>query len=137
MADLDAIRAALRTDRTIDITTTGARSGLPRRVEIWFLHIDGRTFITGTPGPRDWLANLSAHGELVFHLKESIEVDLNARARVVRDRATRTMVFDHERATWYLERSRRAELIEDAPLVELTFPALDGNGNGNGNGKSR
>jgi hypothetical protein len=124
VADLDAIRAALRTDRTVDITTTGARSGLPRRVEIWFLCIEGRTFITGTPGPRDWLANLSAHAELVFHLKESIEVDLDARARVVRDRATRAMVFDDPQAAWYLERSRRAELIDGAPMVELTFPAL-------------
>ena len=30
-----------RADRTIDITTTGRRSGQPRRVEVWFHRVDG------------------------------------------------------------------------------------------------
>ena len=51
----DRILRALAEDLTVDITTIGARTGQPRRLEIWMLHIDGRYFITGTPGPRDWL----------------------------------------------------------------------------------
>ena len=47
-------------ERTIDITTLGARSGLPRRIEIWFHHIDGRWYLTGMPVPRGWYANLRA-----------------------------------------------------------------------------
>jgi F420H(2)-dependent quinone reductase len=47
-----------RVDRVIDITTTGRKTGEPRRIEIWFHRLDGRYFITGAPGrPRDWYAN--------------------------------------------------------------------------------
>ena len=44
------IQQALVTDQVIDITTTGRRSGQPRRIEIWFHNLDGRLYITGTPG---------------------------------------------------------------------------------------
>lgn len=54
----DKIRRALQTDDTIDITTVGRKSGEPRRIEIWFRQVDGRIYITGTPGTRDWYANL-------------------------------------------------------------------------------
>lgn len=47
-------------ERTIDITTLGARTGLPRRIEVWFHRVDGRWYITGVPGPRSWYANLRA-----------------------------------------------------------------------------
>jgi len=64
-----AIRLALETDFTLDITTTGRLSGAACRIEIWMMHVDGRFFITGTPGPRDWMANLKADPRLVVHLK--------------------------------------------------------------------
>src|SRR3712207_9019649 len=50
-----------RSDRVIDITTTGRKSGQPRRIETWFHHLDGQIYLTGTPGPRDWYANLVAN----------------------------------------------------------------------------
>ena len=54
----EMIRKALIQDQTIDITTTGRKSGMPRRIEIWFANLDGRLFIRGgIPGRRDWLAN--------------------------------------------------------------------------------
>ena len=43
------VQAALASDLTIDITTIGRHSGAPRRIEIWFLNIDGGIYITGTP----------------------------------------------------------------------------------------
>ena len=64
----DQIRDALAKDRVIDITTTGRVSGEPRRKEIWFHNLDGNLYITGTPGKRDWYANLVAHPEFTFHL---------------------------------------------------------------------
>jgi deazaflavin-dependent oxidoreductase (nitroreductase family) len=79
------VRAALAHDRTIDITTTGRRSGLPRRIETWFYNVDGRIYLSGSPGRRDWYANLRADPRLVFHLKESIRADLPARARLITD----------------------------------------------------
>ncbi|MEZ4616433.1 MAG: hypothetical protein R2867_13150 [Caldilineaceae bacterium] len=45
-----AIQQALITDQVIDITTIGRKSGEPRRIEIWFHNLDGRLYITGTPG---------------------------------------------------------------------------------------
>jgi hypothetical protein len=56
-AVVDLVRVELADDPTVDITTTGRQTGLPRRIEIWMLDVDGRFFITGTPGQRDWVAN--------------------------------------------------------------------------------
>ena len=36
----ESIRQALAQDRTIDITTIGRRSGLPRRIETWFYRVE-------------------------------------------------------------------------------------------------
>ncbi len=119
----DEINAALAADGTIDITTIGARSGLPRRTEIWFLHFDGRTFITGTPGPRGWYANMLANGSFTFHLKESVNADLDARAVPVLDDRTRRWVFSQPHAwnDWYREQATVDELVASAPMVEVLF----------------
>jgi hypothetical protein len=116
-----AVRTALATDGTIDITTIGARSGLPRRSEIWFLHLEGRTFITGTPGPRNWYSNLLAHDRFTFHLKESIAEDLVARAVPIVDEATRRWVFSqpHRWNDWYRSEASLDELVAASPMVEV------------------
>lgn len=77
------IQRALASDRVIDITTIGRQSGEPRRIEIWFHRVDGRYYITGTPGARSWYANLLAHPDFTFHLKGSARADLAARATPV------------------------------------------------------
>ncbi len=123
----DQTDAALTQDRVIDITTTGRKTGEPRRIEIWFHRVEGRYYITGTPGPaRDWYANLVAHPGFTFHLKESATADLPATARPVTDPAERRKVLavllaplaeftgrpGHEPEAW----------VESSPLVEVTFP---------------
>ena len=122
-----AIAAALATDGTIDITTLGAKSGLPRRSEIWFLHLDGRTFITGTPGQRNWYANVLAHDELTIHLKESVTADLAARAVPVLDESTRRWVLTqpHRWTDWYRSQASLEELVAAAPMVEVLFVGDD------------
>src|SRR3989442_9484389 len=67
----EAIEAALERGHTIDITTTGRRSGKPRRLEIVFHNIGGRIYVSGTPYPRKrpWLLNLEADPHFLFHLK--------------------------------------------------------------------
>ena len=45
------VDAALERGHTIDITTTGRRSGEPRRIEIVFHNVDGRIYISGVPSP--------------------------------------------------------------------------------------
>jgi F420H(2)-dependent quinone reductase len=86
-------RRALASDHTIDITTTGRRSGQPRRIEIWFHNLGGRIYISGLPGQRDWYANLVDDPEFVFHLKETAQIDLPARARLVTDPPERRRVL--------------------------------------------
>jgi deazaflavin-dependent oxidoreductase (nitroreductase family) len=117
----ETVRAEHADDPTVDITTTGRRSGLPRRIEIWMVDVDGRFFITGTTGRRDWLANLSADPNLVVHLKRHAHVDLDARATPVDDASVRRAVLEHENASWYLAQQPLDVLVETAPMVEVTF----------------
>lgn len=121
MPDLDAIRAALDDDVVIDIVTVGARSGEPRETEIWFLNIGDRTVITGSPGRRDWFANLLAHPDFTFRLKQSVQAELPARARHITDPDDRRAVLGDVAARWYQEKADLEELVADSPLVEVTF----------------
>ncbi len=112
------VAKALEQDRTIDITTVGRKTGQFRRTEIWFHNLDGRLFITGFPGSRDWYANLATHPEFTFHLKESIQADLPALARPVLDKAQRREIISaiHRNLGW----SRNLEeWVTDSPLVEV------------------
>jgi deazaflavin-dependent oxidoreductase (nitroreductase family) len=117
------VRDELADDPTVDITTLGRRTGEPRRIEIWMLDVDGRFFITGTPGPRGWLANLRADPHLTVHLKRRAHTDLAATARPVGDDATRRRVLQHLTATWYRTQQPLDELVASAPMVEVTFDA--------------
>jgi hypothetical protein len=129
--DLDRIRAALRSDRTIDIVTTGARTGQARTVEIWFTNIGGRIIICGTPSaggergtrkPRDWLANLRAHPEFLFCLKESVTARLTARASPVSDPGDRHRLMSAPETIWYREQvSSVEELVAGSPIVDVVF----------------
>jgi deazaflavin-dependent oxidoreductase (nitroreductase family) len=127
----DAARAALATDLIVDITTTGRRTGEARRLEIWLLCVDDRFFITGTPGPRGWLANLRADPNITVHLKQALQTDLPARAEVVEDEATRRLVLSDPAAAWYRGQAPLEKLLAASPMVELFFddlPASSGTG---------
>src|SRR5918994_6759030 len=89
----DEIEQALAKDRVIDMTTTGRTSGKPRRKETWFHNIDGQVYLTGTPGTRDWYANMVANPSFTFHLKESVTADLAAHARPVTEPDERRSVL--------------------------------------------
>jgi deazaflavin-dependent oxidoreductase (nitroreductase family) len=113
-----AIANALRTERTVDITTIGRRSGSPSRIEIWFHNVDNRIYITGLPGKRDWHANLLANPSMTFHLKQSVKADLDATARPIDgDEKRRILEVILER----LGRSNIDEWTARSPLVEVTF----------------
>ena len=81
-----------RAERTIDITTTGRSSGLPRRIEIWFHRVDAHWYLTGMPTPRSWYANLRADPRFTVHLKHGVNTDLPATAAPV-DGPTRQRVI--------------------------------------------
>ena len=60
-----------------DITTIGRKSGLERRIEIYFHQFDGTYYLTGKPGrSRDWMANIKATPEFVLHLKRGVNADV-------------------------------------------------------------
>ncbi|MDT5028772.1 MAG: hypothetical protein QOE61_5198 [Micromonosporaceae bacterium] len=115
-------------ERTIDITTLGARTGIPRRIEIWFHRVDGRWYLTGVPGPRSWYANLRAHPRFIVHIKHGVTADLPATARPV-DEPTRrrviTVVLDLQNRPEIAARVSQRQNLDDwlarSPLVEIVF----------------
>ena len=116
------IEQALAHDLTIDITTIGRRSGGPRRIEIWFHRSDGRYIITGTPGRRNWYANLHANPRFTFHLKESTKVDLPATSVPVTDPDDRRKLLLGATSIWSRpNRSNVDEWVRNSPLVEVIF----------------
>jgi hypothetical protein len=140
MPNTSAIRGALNIgaisgaqERTVDITTTGATSGRPRRIEIWFHQIEGRWYITGTPPrPRGWYRNLEANPHFTFHLKHGIQADLSATARPITEPDERRKVL-HAILTSLNNPSNPAGLPDQppigdwvafSPLIEVTFDDL-------------
>lgn len=122
-----AIRQALAQDETIDITTVGRKSGRPQRIEIWFHRVAGHLYITGTPGVRDWYANLLAEPRFTFHLKESVQADLPARAQPITDQAERRRILADPVMHWYHQQvASLDDLVEGSPLVEVLL-AAEGN----------
>ena len=108
----------LKQDRTIDITTIGRTTGAKRRIEIWFFNIDGRIYITGSPGTRGWYANMLANPKITFHLKCTVRRNIPGRAYPVTDTKERRRVllaiFDE------LDGDRDLDMwITRSPLVEV------------------
>ena len=128
------IKDALNKDRTIDIITIGAKTGLPRRIEIWFSNINGRIIICGTPNakgdkghysPRDWLANLRAHPDFTFCLKGSVKIDLPAKAVEIVDPEDRRYLMSAPETKWYRDQvDSLDELVNGSPIVEVFFKDL-------------
>jgi deazaflavin-dependent oxidoreductase (nitroreductase family) len=121
----DQVRRELAHGHVIDITTTGRRSGAPRRIEIVFHNFGGRLYITGMPRAghtRAWLRNLAAEPHFTLHLKGSVTADLPATARIITDEAERRTVFGEVVKVW---RGQDVEtMTSDSPLIEVTLDDL-------------
>ena len=112
------IAKALKQDRVIDITTTGRKSGEPRRIEIWFHNVDDDIYITGSPGTRDWYANMLANPEITFHLKRTTQADIPATVTPITDANAKRDVLRKILAK--LDRSEHMdEWMEGSPLVHV------------------
>lgn len=103
---------------TIDLTTTGRRSGRPARIEIWWFQVDDRFIITGTPGKRDWYANVLADPAVTIHAPFG---EFPGRAHIVDDPEFRRRVFTDPRISWYRSQSELDDLVESAPMIEITL----------------
>lgn len=115
-------KAILDTIETVEITTIGRSSGRSRRLEIWMYAIGDHYVITGTPGPRDWYANVMAHPHLTLHLPNG--VDLEAEVIPVTDPALRHRVFTAEKTWWYRSQTPVEQLVAESPMVRLVFAAI-------------
>jgi deazaflavin-dependent oxidoreductase (nitroreductase family) len=119
------VTSALSHGGVIDMTTTGRKTGKPRRIEIAYHSIDGRIYITGMPRAdrtRRWLLNLEADPHFTFHLKGAVNADLPATARVVTDDAERRAVFEYVVTVW---KGQDVETMNrHSPLIEVTFDDL-------------
>jgi deazaflavin-dependent oxidoreductase (nitroreductase family) len=119
------ILRALRHGHTIDITTTGRRTGQPRRIEIVFFNLGGRIYITGIPNPRHqraWLLNLAANPSFTFHLKGPVVADLDATARVISDPDERRPILEKVARAW----RRDPETMQAySPLIEVTISGYE------------
>ena len=121
----DRIRDALKVDMVVDITTTGRKSGEPRRIEIWSHYLDGRVIVTGSPGKRSWYANMGADPRLTYHLKDEVKADLPATARAVTDEGERREIFTRLKQVSRFRQGQPMkdpeEWVEGSRLVEVTF----------------
>jgi deazaflavin-dependent oxidoreductase (nitroreductase family) len=126
---LDAsTRTALDHSHVIDITTTGRRTGQPRRIEIFIHNLAGRLVISGMPRrdrTRAWLRNLEADPALTLHLNGPHAVaDIPATARIVTDIAERRELLEGVARNW--RRNDVDEMVAFSPLIEVSvegYPA--------------
>ena len=116
--------------RTVDISTTGARTGRTRRIEIWFYRVDGEIYLTTQPVVRSWYANLLANPEFTFHLKNGVRADLRATAEPVSDVEERRRIFaaivddlNQPLHRGYLSQPVEpvADWVAGSPLMHITF----------------
>jgi deazaflavin-dependent oxidoreductase (nitroreductase family) len=119
------VTQALQQGGVVDITTTGRKTGQPRRIEINFHHLDGEFFITGRPGrKRDWMANLIANPDFILHLKHDVQADLAARATEVTDPEERgAIIYRILTESWRSDPDQVRQIlnrwVEAAPLVRF------------------
>jgi len=115
MTDMDEVLRALDRQLTVEITTIGRRSGQPRRIETWRYRAAGRYWLTGSPGARDWYANLTVHPQFTLHLKG---LDVPVRGRLVTDPDERARVLG-EIVPGLEWAGSLASWLEGSPLVEI------------------
>lgn len=121
-AETDAIRRLLARGGLIDITTTGRKTGRPRRVEIVFHNIDGRLVISGRPSHRmrAWLLNLESDPRMTVHLKGTLRADLAAHARIISDPEDRRAIAEWiVRNAW--PRMDLESMVAYSPMIDVTL----------------
>lgn len=110
--------AHLASTMTIDLTTYGRRSGEPSRIEIWWFRVEDRFIVTGTPGKRDWYANVLADPRVVVHTTRG---DFAGRAVVIEDAEFRRRFFSHADIGWYRTQLDLTALVATAPMIEISL----------------
>jgi hypothetical protein len=100
------------------------RAAAPDRDLVWYFVVGEQVYLTGTPGPRDWYANLQAQPRLVFHVKEGAQADLPARALLITDPTERRRIMGEvmRSNSWFRSQSYDLDAwVASSPLVEVQF----------------
>ena len=105
---------------TIDLTTTGRRSGREIRIEIWYVVLDGEVHRTGTPRTRHWLANLRHLPEETIHVGGS-DLPVHSEEVVDPDARRRLVPLIWAVQPWYREANPDIDdWVARSPMVRLT-----------------
>ncbi|HET9101771.1 MAG TPA: nitroreductase/quinone reductase family protein [Solirubrobacteraceae bacterium] len=118
-------------ERTIDITTTGRKTGQARRLETVFYRFDDEIYLSGIPAsrPRAWLLNMQAQAHFTFHLKHEVTADVPASAEVITDPEERRRILSVFVEQFNARRDPDGpypvavldEWVADSPLVRVNF----------------
>ena len=100
------------------MTTIGRKTGNPHKIEIAFHNFDGKLYISGMPGPRDWYAKLIANPHFTFHLNQSTQADLPARAIPITAEAERRRILAKVVQKWNKQDQLEA-FVQSSPLIEI------------------
>ena len=125
-----ATREMLDAGGIADITTTGRKTGQPRRIEIYFHQLDGDYYLTGKPsGRRDWEANIEANSEFTLHLKTGVNADVQVVGQSEPDSEERARIIRRVRVeSWSVDleevESNLQKWVDDSPFVR--FQPVDG-----------
>jgi deazaflavin-dependent oxidoreductase (nitroreductase family) len=99
----------LEKEQYLYLTTRGRKTRVPREIEIWFTHREGRFYIIAEYATSNWVQNLVAHPEVQVRVAEN---SFKARARVIPSET------DLNRAVQQLSRDKYG--WGDGLIVELT-----------------
>ena len=119
--DSDTIEQ-LASIRIIDFTTTGRKSGQAARIEIWWFRVGNRFIITGTPGRRDWYANVMADPSIIIHTPLG---DFTGRGLVVIDVELRRRIMTDPNLSWYQTQSELEALVTGSPMIEIILDDVE------------
>jgi deazaflavin-dependent oxidoreductase (nitroreductase family) len=121
------IAAALGRSQLIDFTTTGRQTGEARRIEIFLHNLGGRLVISGMPSrerTRAWLRNVDANPAVTLHLKQGVDAEVPATARVVTDPAERQQLLEGVARNW--NRMDLDVMQAYSPLIEVSVAGYPG-----------
>ncbi len=107
---------------TCDFTTVGRHSGRDLDLEIWYVVVAGCFMITGTPGPRHWIANIRANPEVRLRLRDPArEVDVLAEEITEHGRRADLVPEIWAAQPWYADQPFTVdEWVESAPMIILS-----------------
>ena len=117
------VHDALGHYQTIDLTTTGRRTGKDRRIEIALHNLGGRLLISGMPfagRTRAWLLNIRADPGVTLHLRANPPIDVAGDAHEITDPEERRALLARIARTW--GRTDVEAMVAHSPLMEVTVP---------------